>query len=287
MRRLLLTIAAILAAGVSAIAADPALDRLLAVAGARTLQYEQRFAAVVSDERYEQHAVGSAVAVDRKIESEMAFVWLEQERAWLAVRNVLSVDGRPVENSQERLDRLFGDNAPIGIARLRRLRDEGARFNIGRIRRNFNDPLLPLRFVEPANQRRFKLTLNGRESVNGADATKVAFEETARPTTIQDNGRDRPSHGMFWIVSDGGVVRTRLEVGMRDKPDSTITGSVIVEYGFDDKLQMIVPKVMREIYMQVTPAGRGVLGAVGERIECVARYSNFRRFETSARIIPD
>jgi hypothetical protein len=264
---------------------------LLARAGTYVLQLQSDLAIVISDEDYEQHAQAGPAGspTERTMKSEMLFTWLPDERAWLSVRNVLSVDGHPITDSSERLEQLMKGTAPVGIARLRRLRNEGARFNLGSIGRNFNDPMLPLRFVEPVFRPRFKFSAAGAERIAGEVATKVAYDEKGRPTVIQDNGRDRPSHGALWIRSDGVVARTRLEVGGRDGPNSMILGAVTIDYARDAKLEMIVPMRMHELYTQLPTAGQsiGPLGAHAERIECVARYSNFRRFETSARIVPD
>jgi hypothetical protein len=257
---------------------------------------EARFMVIIGNERYDQHALNGLgknawdrsivrAPSDRKIASEMWFMWLPGEKTWLAVRNVLTVDGRAIDNSQQRLDRLLAGSVPIGVARLRQLRDEGARFNLGSIRRNFNDPMLPLRFLEPESQPRFKFALAGEEKVNGAATSKVTFEEEGRPTVIQDNGRDRPSHGALWIAADGSVMRTRLEVGDRLRG---LTASVSVDYNREPKLDLLVPVTMHELYMAISSTDTsGPLGAVSERIECEARYSNYRRFETSTRIVPD
>ena len=141
---------------------QPTLAELLSRAGGYVVDLEHRFATVISDERYEQHTVGGyqrvgarslpAPARDREIESEMLFVWLERIRAWLAVRNVLTVDGQAVDGRERRLDRLLTGGGPIGLSHLRQWRDESTRFNIGSIHRNFNDPLTPLRFLEPQSQ---------------------------------------------------------------------------------------------------------------------------------------
>jgi hypothetical protein len=263
------------------------LDSLLSQASTYVLGFEERFAVVLSDEDYEQHSTGRygrSRETGRTLKSETIFLWLTEERAWLTARNVLSVDGRPVQNSRERLDRLLSGTGSIGIARLRALRDEGARFNLGSIQRNFNDPMLPLRFLEPATRPRFKFSLAGEEKVGGSPTSKVAFEEQARPTVIQENRIDRPSHGVIWIRPDGTVMRTRLEVRGTDGPRNVITASIVVDYNSDKKIGMMVPGAMHETYMQLVPAGAG---GVGERITCTATYSNFRRFETSARIVPD
>jgi hypothetical protein len=250
------------------------LDRV----GAYVQRYEERFAVVISDEAYEQQADGRSYrgARDRKIASEMMFLWLAREQSWLSVRNVVNVDGSEIGNSRKRLDRLLSDRAPIGVAHLRRMRDEGARFNIGSIRRNFNDPMFPLRFVEPENQSRFTFTMAGYETINNVEASKVTFDEQANPTFIEDGNRALPAHGIFWVTGDGEVVRTRLEV--RD-PLHGLSATIIVDYRREDKLAMLVPSSMHEIYLAA--------GANKEHIECHAQYSGFRRFETAARIVPD
>jgi hypothetical protein len=251
---------------------------LLERAAEYALRYEERFAVVISDEAYEQHADGRQYhgARDRKIASEMMFVWLAGERTWLSVRNVVSVDGSAVKNSQKRLDRLLSEGGPVGLAHLRRLRDEGARFNIGTIRRNFNDPMFPLQFLEPDNQPRFSFTLAGQETIDGTVASKVLFVERARPTFIRDGGRDLPSQGILWVADDGAVLRTRFEVA-----DSLrgLRALVFVDYRREARLDMLVPVSMHEIYLATS--------APAERAECHARYSHFRRFETGARIVPD
>jgi hypothetical protein len=257
----------------------PGLAAVLAAAGTYTAAYEERFSAVVSDEQYDQRVFSrsaSALPRTRKISSEMMFLWLANERAWLSVRNVVDVDGRAVKNSQERLDRLLKAEAPVGVARLRKMRDEGARFNIGSIRRNFNDPMFPLHFIEPGNQRRFTFALVGEETVDGAVSSKVGFEEQASPTFIQDGRRNVPSRGTMWIASGGAIMRTRLEVTDRY---GGMAALIVVNYRRDPKLEMLVPADMHEFY-RVTRAG-------SERIECEATYSNFRRFETSGRIVPN
>jgi hypothetical protein len=259
-------------------AQTPTLDQLLQRAGAYTAAYEERFAAVVTDEQYEQKWFDRATPIPRrarKMSSEMMFLWLTNEKSWLSVRNVLAVDGRNVNDSQQRLDRLFASDAAIGVAKLRKMRDEGARFNIGTIRRNFNDPMFPMQFLEPPNQRRFTFTLTGNENVGGVATSKIAFEEHASPTFIQDGRSDLPSHGDVCVAADGSVMRTRLRILNADRH---ISAFVTIDYRNEASLEMPVPVKMQEIY---------TAGAPYERISGVATYSNFRRFETSARIVPD
>ena len=263
---------------------------LLPRASAYVLQFENRFSVVISDEHYEQVA-RSAVSTHRTIDSEMLYIWIANDRAWLSVRNVVKVDGRPVAGSEQRLDRLLDSGAPVGIGHLRRLRDESARFNIGSIHRNFNDPLLPLRFLEPDGQARFSFSAVGDESIDHVVTHKVKFDERTRPTIIQDNGVDRPSNGVMWIADNGAVWRTELDVASDSRlttPSGSrverLKGSIVVQYRQDAHLAMLVPTRMHETYRAMEfpwSVGRD------EDIKCEATYSNFRRFETSVRIVPN
>jgi hypothetical protein len=261
-----------------ALAHAPARSSLLDRVGAYVQRYEERFAVVVSDEEYEQRVDGRSYrgARSRKITSEMMFLWLTGEKSWLSVRNVVSVDGSVIRNSRQRLDRLLSASAPVGVAHLRRMRDEGARFNIGTIRRNFNDPMYPLQFLETENQQRFTFALVGQETIDGVETSKVTFDEQARPTFIQDDNRSLPTHGILWVADDGAVVRTRLDV--RD-PLHGLSAIIFVNYRAEQKLEMLVPGTMHEIYIAA--------GQNSEHVECNARYSSFRRFETAAHVVPN
>ena len=204
-------------------------------------------------------------------------MWMPEQAGWLTVRNVLSVDGRAVPDSQTRLNDALDDTGAARVTRLRRLLNESARCNLGQIFRNFNFPTLVLSYLDPEMQPRFAFTLAGRERVNGVDASKVEFDERTRPTVIQENGADRFSKGAVWIADrDGTIVRTRLDLRI---PLRDTIASVEVDYGRDAKLDMWVPVRMHESYLQ----SRATM--INEAIDCVATYSNFRRFETSGRIV--
>lgn len=263
--------------------------------GAYVRRFETEFAIIISDEAYEQKDVltdarGSVRSrSQRTLRSETLFAWLPEQQSWLTARNVLAVDGTAIPDSKARLDSALAADSPDSRARLRLLRDEGARFNIGRIYRNFNDPTLVLQFLDPVFQPRFAFTMLAAERVNGIAVWKVAFAERSTPTLIQTPNLDLASTGTVWIgQADGAVVRTNLIV----KDVATNTTAVLqVDYRLDQKLGLNVPARMSETYEQqallnVAPRGSPpVLASRRERIECVATYSNYRRFETSGRLV--
>ena len=273
----------------------PAPAQILARVGDYVRRFETDFAIIISDERYDQKDVVIGdngrlrSRAQRAIRSETLFAWVPEQQAWLMARNVLTVDGATVPDSKARLDAALAENTPDTRARLRRLRDEGARFNVGRIYRNFNDPTMVMQYLDPTYQPRFAFSTLGTDKVNGVDAWKIAFAERARPTLIQTPTLDLMSNGTVWIGrADGSVVRTVLTV--KDAPSNT-TAQIVVDYRLDPRLRIRVPVRMSEAYEQqsienVAPPGvpRRLITR-RERIECVATYSNYRRFETSGRLV--
>lgn len=261
---------------------EPQLGQLLARAGEQVRRFEHDFTLVISDEQYRQHAAGvyHARPQHRRTEAEMLFLWLPDEATWLTLRNVVRVDGREVGGSRTRLNDALGRDGGERLARLRRLVDENARFNIGRAFRNFNYPTLALSFLDPVQQPRFAFTLAGRDRVAGTDSWRVNYVERTRPTVIQGDGADLVSRGAVWIADrDGVVVKTQLHLTI-PRTTASALATVEVDYQRDARLGMWVPARMRETYIEMRGA------KVYENIGGEATYSNFRRFETSGRILP-
>jgi hypothetical protein len=282
------TVAAVLCAICTLRAADePSLDQILKRAGAYVVQFEKDFSFVVSDEAYEQERVVGTSTVageregrettSRRLRSEMLFAWIPELQSWLTIRSVLAVNGQPVSGTLNWQEAVPPESAPGRTARLRSLRDVGARFNIGRVYRNFNDPSLVLQFLDPAYQGRFAFRSLGPERVNGLDTSKISFDEKVRPTVVRDEkGEDLSATGTIWIGrSDGAVARTSVSLRHR----RSARADLVVDYAHNSKLGMWVPVRMTERYAYL-------LGPTDERITCTAIYSNFRRFETSARVLP-
>jgi hypothetical protein len=80
--------------------------------------------------------------------------------------------------------------------------------------------------------------------------------------------------GRLWITPhDGRLVRTEL-ISRLDRQARAL-GTITVEYGNDNRLAAWVPLLMSEEYF---------VGTV--RVWCVAEYTNYRRFETEAKLLP-
>jgi hypothetical protein len=245
---------------------------LLARVGAYVEQLEDHLAVVIGDETYQQDVwERKSHVASRAIRSEMLFMSLSRQGAWLSVRNVLTVDGRLIADSKGRLDRILASPGFDYLLQLRLLKAESARYDVGQVWRTTGDPTLAFRFLLPANQGRFTFGQPRRERVDGVDVVRLTFSEHERPTAIDVDGHDALSHGAVWVrPDDGTVVRTSLQL----TTPGAVDVSVIVWFRLDSRLALWVPRQMEESYAD----GRNLT-------TCVAKYSNFRRFETSGRLI--
>jgi hypothetical protein len=269
-------VAALCLASLAAAAPQPSLREVLKRSSLYVEQYHRQLEAIVAEERYAQRSstTGNS-AVSRTLRSDfMLLPGGSGEPAWFAFRDVFEVDGEAVESSRGRLEGWLAASRPSFMHKARALALEQARYNVGPIVRTINVPTLALEILMPHRQDRFRFRQQGTERIDGADVHVVTFEERRRPTLIRTpEGRDLPASGRLWIEpTSGRVIRTELQTGQtgRDRVEATIR----VSYTLVSRLELWLPASMTERYV-----GRGT------EILCEATYSNFRRFETDARII--
>lgn len=270
------------------VAALPLVDRsdaVLRTASAYVEHFERTFSSVRWHERYEQEvrvaqifgtsrARTSRTVAHRVIESEMMMLWLAGDRTWLTVRDVASIDGRPIAAAERRLPALLA-GPTITVPALRDLARENGRPNIGDIARTFNEPTLALLFLDARYRPRFSFSRTAEHSVDGRRVADYAFEERTRPTVVRAGARDLPARGEVRIdVSTGRVLETTLELA---DGVARLQGRMVVTYGPSARFDVLVPEVMRETYRS----------SRGETVTTEALYSNFRRFETSGRLVPE
>ena len=196
-------------------------------------------------------------------------------------RDVFEVDGEPVRDRSERLLKLFLDPSAENTRQAGQIIAESSRYNLGRIERNINVPLLALMFMHPSNQSRFKFTMStesrgvpkglprsGHFTVS-IDVAVLTFSETDTPTLIRDPATPRGearSRGRVWVEPETGrVLMTELIVESR-----LVRSSTQVSYQSEPLVGFLVPVEMREDYVLSRPNYY--------RIEGTATYGNFRQF---------
>ncbi len=276
-----------LASGATAAAApgpdEPSLKTVLSRAAAYTTDYHQRFTVLVAEEHYVQRVGPQRTANDppqpgaeqeRTLRSDYIILPdFAGTNSWLGVREVLEVDGEEVTTDRARLGALLEDTSRSPTSRVRELSDLQAKYNIGDLYRTINVPTLPLVFLLPDRQPRFRFKHTGTTSQGDTPVWVVSYEERDRPTIVRTpEGRDVTSSGSFWIdPASGAVLRTELRAGQ--VPGQPLHTIIVVGYSFNSRFQMLLPEDMNELYL----TGR-------TRIEGHALYTNYRRWEAEVRI---
>jgi hypothetical protein len=286
-------------------AQEPTLATVLARAASYVAEFHRQFSGIVAEERYLQEvkAVGRrspcetrgtpaairacqdqlVYPIRSELHSDLLLVKPGGADAWMAVRDVFDVDGRPVRDRGERLAQLFLNRSMSTDRQIRKILDESARYNIGDIQRNVNTPVYPLLFLEAANQFRFKFKQTkertpATEPANAApdgafhvstEVWVIAYQEKESGTMIRTDGhRDLPVRGRFWIDPATGRVMMSELVAQNRKLRATLD----VSYQSEPLLGLLVPIEMREWYDNMQ---------TGSHTEAVATYGRFRQFQVN------
>ena len=258
---------------------QPSLKDVMRRVGAYVDAYGDRASIVVSTETYDQRAESSSNTPEtRTLVSDFALVYADAIHGWLGFRDVIEADGRRVADRENRLARvLMGSEGRFDEAS--RLSNESARFNLGRIQRNFNVPTSAMFFLLSENQDLFRFAAR-RVADDGT--WEIAYRETGRPTLIHTpDGDPVTTSGTIWVRPDDGVVvRTVLEVEVvmaRLKPPKHGKGQIDVRYRLVDSLGMWLPESMDESFQAKSKDS-------WDKDTGHAGYSDYRTFQTSARI---
>jgi len=277
----LLLVAGLLASRPAARAHEVSLKDVMARVGAYVDGYGQKASIVVATEQYKQESHGNTSAEHgkRDLVADFALVRVEAANTWMGFRDVIEVDGKHVQDREDRLARVLMASAGR-FDEAMRLNTESARFNIGPFLRNFNIPTTALFFFKTENHHRFKFAA---KSVGQDGTWEIAFHESEKPTLIHTpDWRPVPTEGTIWVnPADGTVVRTFLKVGgvgQVARRGDRVVGSVDVTFQRVDTLDMWLPATMDEKFE--------TNGATSEweRLTGRADYSNYREFTTTVRI---
>ena len=169
--------------------------------------YEQRLSFLLADEQSTQQVFdGSGHETARRaMAGELFVTFLPADRAWISVHDTAEVDGRPLDNRED-LRQLLRREPVAGAARL--LVNRNARFNIGTITRNFNEPTLGLLVLEPRRLDQFKFSRARVENDGDTQVVTLRFKEVDRPTLVRGvDGSHLFSTGELQIEAGTGRIR--------------------------------------------------------------------------------
>ena len=264
------------------IAAQPAapsklsLEALLDQMGAYLVDYESQLSSVVADERFEQSIFAGRGRTAALLESEVAFYRLPGGAEWLGFRDVKRVNLQPVRTSGPSIGEVL-TSAAGDMTKAQAIAKESARHNLG-LPRTINVPTAPLDIIHPMHRAANRYELQGEETVRGMRTARIAFTETARPTRVREpSGQNLVSSGRVWVEPLSGTVWRvewiyQAENRLANAPPPP---RLRVDFERHEELGIMVPRLMTEVF--AVSVGRG---------EGRASYTKFRRFGTSARIVP-
>ena len=262
------------------IQASPVADRqdlsvktLVARTSRYVADYQERFSFLVADEVYAQQAITpDGTKTDRVMRGELFLTYLPIERIWTAMHDIAEVDGRPVPDRDD-LRRLLQNGATQAVGRD--LANRNARFNIGAVRRNFNEPTFALlvmsaRHVPGFNFRRGPVTTDP----GGVTLVSLQFTERDDSALVRNPaGRLVATRGTFTIEAATGRIR---ETSIAFKDGDTIAELTTI-YLPDERMGLWVPSRFTERYASRVDGGT-------DSVVCEAQYTNYRRFEVVGRI---
>lgn len=262
-------------------------DAVLAKLDAYLAAYEPRLSELIADEdmRQEMRRPGAyrpsdgyngtpMTSTKRQISAEVAFIGLPGDSGWLGFRHVKAVDAKPVELSTASL---LSSLKVQGYSEARALLEESAQHNLG-LPRTTNLPNLPLEFLHVRNRKRLLARPDGQEAIRGVRTSRVVLLERMTPTLIRNpkTNSDMPAVIRAWIdPRDGRLLRAEVST-FNSLAAKSPENFLRVDFTEDKALSLLVPSEMREQFPVEKP-GTGT---------SIARYSNFRKFQTSARIVP-
>jgi len=272
-------IVAVWAVPIHAQSLNDLLDRM----GAYLNTYEGELSQIIADERYDQREYGRdplarlRTVREKRLDSEVAFLRLPGNGYWYGFRSVRMVDKKLLKPPAPKLADFLSTATDLDTQHALMMAASSAH-NLG-MQRTLNMPTVPLAVVQASNRELIAFRDGGTESVGRVKTRRISFDEIGESTLIRHMNRfSVKTRGQVWVEPDTGRV-WRVEIDCRDPGDQhggDLAGNftVRVEFVMHKALEMLVPSEMIETFPATVARGEGR-----------ATYRNFRRFQTSARII--
>ncbi len=250
----------------------PRTSTIVATVTAYVSEYQHGFVQLVADEDTTQRVIaGSAVTATRRTHGELFSTFIDEQGGWMSVHDIQTVDDTPVTGRQDVRALLRSESVrELGP----RLAAENARFNLGHVSRNFNEPTLALLLFSRGHVGDLSVKTDGRAQFDGDTrlvTLQVALDKDA-PLVRSLAGRVSTT-ATFVVEPDTGRVRhTTLRLD-----DGDVSATLETQYGFDSHVAAWVPFTFSERYTARRAA---------ETTEVVTSLTNYRRFEVSVRMKP-
>src|SRR5689334_3682797 len=174
--------------------------------------YQHDFVQLVADEDTTQRVIaGSAVTATRRTHGELFSTFIDERGGWMSVHDIQTVDDRPVPGRQDVRALLRAESVrDLGP----RLAAENARFNLGHVSRNFNEPTLALLLFSHGHVGDLSVKTDGAPRVDG-DTQVVTLQATLdrNAPLVRSRAGRVATHATFDVEPwTGRVRRTTLRL---------------------------------------------------------------------------
>jgi hypothetical protein len=277
-----------LSSGQSLAQSGPTVEQVLEKMSLYLRDYESQLSSVVADEEFSQRVVATRAfqsrlpkteTIRRRLESEIGFIRLPGGSDWLGFRDVRKIDGRQLKTPARSIADVLGSGGDA-MSQAKAVAEASAEHNLG-LPRSTNVPTAALDIIHPSHFAAHRFEIKGTDTVLKTRTVVLGFVETARPTLVRDpGGQDLISRGRIWVEPATGAVWRVEWIYKADERFVTAgpQSSLAVDFAPSEQLGMLVPQQMREVFFAAD--------GLEARGDGVATYRNFRRFGTSARIVP-
>lgn len=260
-----------LSIGIGPLPPVPKTGAIVAAVRRYVSDYQRTFISLVADEHTTQRVTtAGTVTATRETSGELFSVYLEDERAWMSVHDIMQVDGAPAPPHAD-VRALLRSQSMRAIAPW--LAAANARYNIGHVTRNFNEPTLALLLFAPEHADDVRVS-----------ATRARPESGEPLVALRVRGRRGFAlvHSLTSAVSMDATVDVEPDSGRVHHTtltfsDHQVDATLETRYAFDDHVAMLVPVRFIERYTE--PRSQEVT-----TVE--SALTNYRRFEVTARMVP-
>ena len=253
---------------------QPSADDLLRAARGYLQSYAPKVSGVVLDERYTLTLLaGGRMETPNRINSDL--VLINVGGTLVSLRDAYSVGGAKIREPQPRIPALLAEPTQAKWEQAQALARASFKHFLAESVVRFNDPVLALRFLKPADPSRFTYSVEGKKKLNGVETIGVRFSENRSEGTryVLNTRGNASASGRFWVDPATGVIhQTDLSVDSKIEA-SRVTVSYAPASGFD----VLLPSKTVETYEEREGTGDGI-GSSGAmmKLEANASYVNPR-----------
>ena len=249
--------------------------------------YQKQLAAIVADEVYVQEIRAQVPPEEgalrsRTLRGEVFFLFAAAEREWMAIRDVKEVDGVPLTGTKGMFRATLRTLPAAQVAD--RMKSYNARYNIGRITRDINEPTLALLVLDATHRDRFRFKADKPRQAGDRRLVPLSFKErelmlirstAGKPIYTSGELLVEPESGRIWQSTLNASVDA-IKVQLTTDTRSTIAGPAVA-----DRVPGTIRAGNRD---QRRGSGRPTITPDHEVVVAEGRDSNLPAFRAPSRV---